>query len=386
MRTINFIIFFAIVLAVYGSVNYYIFIRGWQSIPSGSWLRAYYIPVFLFVSLSFIAGRIIENFWVSKPCELLVWVGSFWLGAMLYFFLIVLFLDIIRFTNFIIPFYPEFITVNYEKTKGIIALISIVAVSTIIVTGYINALNPRVKSLELDINKSAGERESLNIVFASDIHLGTIVDRKRFDKIAEMINSLKPDIILLPGDIVDEDIKPVIRDNIGESLKSLKAPLGVYACNGNHEHIGGVEKADSYLRDHDIVVLRDSVIKINDEFYLAGREDRDARRFSGNGRKSIEELLNNIDKNYPVILMDHQPFALEQASSNGIDLQISGHTHNGQLWPLNYITNAVYELSWGYIRKNNTHFYVSSGIGTWGPPMRSGNRPEIVDLKLNFRE
>lgn len=385
MRTINFLIFFSVVLLVYGSVNYYIFIRGWQSIPSGSWLRIYYIPVFLFFSLSFFAGRILENYWISKPSEVLVWVGSFWLGAMLYFFLIVVLLDIIRLLNHIIPIYPHFIAAYYEKTKAVVALASLALVIAILTAGYFNAINPRIKRLNLDIEKSANGRSSLNLVFASDIHLGTIVGRKRFDRIADKINSLKPDVILLPGDIVDEDLKPVVKENIGESLRRLKAPLGVYACNGNHEEIGGVEEADKYLTDHGITVLRDSAIKVNDEFYLIGREDRDARRFSGIERKPLENLVRNIDRNFPIILMDHQPFNLERAESNGIDLQISGHTHNGQLWPLDYITDAVYEISWGYKKKGNTHIYVSSGVGTWGPPVRSGNRPEIVNLKIIFR-
>ncbi|UCE65564.1 MAG: metallophosphoesterase [Candidatus Zixiibacteriota bacterium] len=384
MKTLNFVIFFSIVLAIYGSVNYYIFIRGWQSIPAGSSLRAYYLPLFLFVSLSYIAGRILENIWLSELSDILVWIGSFWLAAMLYFFLIILLLDIVRLINHFIPIYPEFIRLNYIKVKGIAGLVSVVTVFAVVPGGYINALNPKISRLNLTIDKSVVSRSSLNIVFASDIHLGTIVGRQRFDRIVGKINELKPDIVLLPGDIVDEDLKPVIRENIGESLRKLKAPLGVYACTGNHEHIGGVEEAYKYLTEHDIVVLRDSVIKVNDEFYLIGREDRDARRFSGIGRKTLEELMVKVDKESPIILMDHQPFKLEEASSNQIDLQISGHTHSGQLWPFNYLTNAIYEVSRGYKKKDNTHVYVSSGVGTWGPPVRTGGRPEIVNIKLNF--
>ncbi|UCC79459.1 MAG: metallophosphoesterase [Candidatus Zixiibacteriota bacterium] len=380
----NFLIFFSIVLAVYGSVNYYIFIRGWQSIPAGSSLRAYYLPLFLFVALSYIAGRIIENIWFSKFSVILVWIGSFWLAAMLYFFLIILLLDIIRLINHFIPIYPEIVRSNYSGVKQISALVSILAVLIVVIAGYINALNPKVSKLSLDINKAANERSSLNIVFASDIHLGTIVGRHRFNRIVEKINALNPDIVLLPGDIVDEDLKPVLRENIGESLKKIEAPLGVYACTGNHEHIGGVEEACKYLTENNIMVLRDSVIRVNDQFYLIGREDRDGGRFSGRGRMSLEDLMQGVDTEYPVILMDHQPQKLEEASSNRADLQISGHTHNGQLWPFNYLTDALYEISWGYKKKGNTHIYVSSGVGTWGPPVRTGSRPEIVNIKLNF--
>lgn len=384
MKTLNFVIFFSIVFAVYGSVNYYIFIRGWQSLPVGSTLRSIYLPLFIFVALSFIAGRILENFWLSKVSDLLVWIGSFWLAAMVYFLFIVIVLDIVRLINHFLPFYPEIIRANYSGAKQVAALASLISVAIVVIAGYINALNPGVSELSLNIDKAANGRQSLNMVFASDIHLGTIVGRQRFDRVVAKINALNPDIVLLPGDIVDEDLKPVIRENIGESLRNIKAPLGVYASTGNHEHIGGVEEAFKYLTEHDIVMLRDSVTKVNDEFYLVGREDRDGKRFSGIERRSLEDLMRDVDLNYPVILMDHQPIGLDDAVSNKVDLQISGHTHNGQLWPFNYITGAIYEVSRGYKKKGDTHFYVSSGVGTWGPPVRTGNRPEIVNIRLNF--
>ena len=96
----------------------------------------------------------------------------------------------------------------------------------------------------------------------------------------------------------------------------------------------------------------------------------------------MEELVAPLDKSKPIILMDHTPFHLEEAEQNGIDFQLSGHTHHAQLWPWSYITKAVYEVSWGYKKKGNTHVYVSCGAGTWGPPIRIGNTPEILDIRL----
>jgi hypothetical protein len=222
------------------------------------------------------------------------------------------------------------------------------------------------------------------MVVASDIHLGTIIGRKRFDRIVSRINELNPDMILLPGDIVDEDLTPVINQNLGESLKNLKSKFGVFAVTGNHEYIGGVEKACRYLADHGVEVLRDSAVKVNDCVYVVGREDRSIDRFTGKPRMPLSELMARVDKEYPVLLMDHQPFHLEEGANNGVDLQLSGHTHHGQLWPGNLISEKVYELSWGYKRKNGTQVYVSCGVGTWGPPVRLGNRPEIVNIHLRF--
>lgn len=189
---------------------------------------------------------------------------------------------------------------------------------------------------------------------------------------------------MLPGDVVDEDIKPVIKQNLGEILKKLKSVYGTYAVTGNHEYIGGAEQACKYLTEHEITLIRDDYIKIADSFYIIGREDRAIKWFTGKTRKTLREIMHGADKNLPLILMDHQPLGLEEARENDIDLQLSGHTHHGQLWPFNFITNKVYSLSYGYIKKGNTHYYVSCGAGTWGPPVRTGNKPEIIDLTVNF--
>lgn len=225
----------------------------------------------------------------------------------------------------------------------------------------------------------------VNLAIVSDIHLGTIVGSSRFNRIVDRINQLNPDIVILPGDIVDEDLGPVIRQDLGETLKNIKSAFGVIAVTGNHEYIGGVEKACRYLTDHNVRVLRDTVLRVNDDFYIIGREDRSIKGFTGKQRKPLEELMAQVDKSYPIILLDHQPLNLSQAVVNGADLQISGHTHHGQIWPLTYITDMIYEVSYGYKRKGNTQIYVSSGAGTWGPPIRIGTIPEIVNIKLSFQ-
>jgi len=204
-------------------------------------------------------------------------------------------------------------------------------------------------------------------------------------QIVDRINSLKPDIILLPGDVVDEDIAPVIKQNCGEYLRLLQAKYGVFAVTGNHEYIGGVEPAVKYLEEHGVNVLRDRSMLIDNSFYIAGREDRASRGFAGIVRKPLGTILAGINNELPVILMDHQPAKLNEAEENGIDLQLSGHTHHGQLWPFNFITKKIYEVSMGYKKKGRTHYYVSCGVGTWGPPIRTGNHPEIIEITLGFK-
>ena len=384
MKTTNLIIFFSIVFAIFALINFYIFIRGWQALPQGSAIRKIYLILFLIAFLSFIGGRILERYYYSAFSDILIWIGSFWFAAILYFFLIVIFLDVLRTINTSTPLYPSFATFDYARTKQIVLFLSVLIVSVILVYGFYNAKNPKIQKLEFSIPKNSGELKELNIVMISDMHLGTIISNSRLTNIIDKANSLNPDIVLLAGDIVDEDLGPVIRNNLGETLKNFKSKYGTYGITGNHEYIGGVEEACEYLNAHGVNMLRDSSVKIDNAFYIIGREDRDINRFAGKKRKSLEELVRQTDKNCPLILMNHQPFDLDESVKNDIDLQLSGHTHHGQLFPLNFITSMVFELSTGYLKKGQTHFYVSTGAGTWGPPVRIGNTPEIVNIKLKF--
>ena len=384
MNRLNFILFFSIFFLLYGLINFYVFLRGWQAIPTDSHLRVPYAAVFWILALSFIAGRFLERIAFTPFSTAVVWIGSFWFAAFAYFTLAALLIDIMRLTNYVAPFFPSFVTENIARTKAVLALSVFSVVVLAIVIGYFNARSPRVKILQVHIPKQVDSVRTLDVAVASDIHLGTIIGRERLNSIVEKINNLHADLVLFPGDIVDEDLAPVVNQNLGETLRTIKAKYGVYAITGNHEYIGGVEEACKYLMDHGIRVLRDETINVNGSIVLVGREDRSISQFSGKKRKPLAELMTGVDKRYPIILMDHQPFGLHEAVEQGVDLQLSGHTHHGQLWPFNAITNAIYELSWGYKKMDQTHFYVSSGVGTWGPPVRLGNTPEIIHLKLTF--
>ena len=384
MRVSPFLIFFSIVLTIYGFLNYYIFRHAIHAFPSPSRYSGLFTTLFIFVVLSYPVGRILERVWQSWLSDLFTWVGVFWLAAMLYFFLIVLVVDIISLIGWIIPSLPAFLIHPTAELKAIYLYASMGLVGLTLILGHINALNPRIRNIEIQTGKKAVGQKEVTIVMASDIHLGTIIGPRRVEKLVNTINSLKPDIVLLAGDVVDEDLKPVIRQNLGESLRKISAPLGVYGIMGNHEYIGGAEAAAKYLQEHGIIMLRDKVVNIKGMFYLAGREDRSSNSFAGRKRLTLDSLLSGLDRSRPIVLMDHQPFKLEEAEKQHVTLQLSGHTHNGQLWPLNYIIDAIYELGMGYKKIGDTHFYVSPGYGSWGPPVRTGHRPEIALIKLKF--
>jgi predicted MPP superfamily phosphohydrolase len=378
------IIFFGIFFTVTGLISLYIYIRGLQSIPQDSRLRNPYTVIFWIVVFSFMGSWFLENILPVVLADLLVWVGGFWMGAMLYFLLAVVFLDVLRLINHFLPFFPKMVIENYAQAKYITSACILGLVGILLLGGHINSVMPRVKKLDLPIAKKGQKIKNLNIVAVSDIHMGTIVGRDRVNNIVNRINSLHPDLVLLLGDILDQDVTPVFRRNLGEALRNIESLYGVYAVTGNHEHIAGVAQACNYLAEHDIVVLRDQVVKVADSLYLIGREDLSSGRFGAARRKNLGELMAEVDRSYPVILMDHQPSELTQVSLQGIDLQLSGHTHGGQIWPLNYIVNSIYELAWGYRKIGDTHFYVTNGVGTWGPPIRIGSRPEIVQINLKL--
>ena len=383
MRLIQFIIFFGLVLTLHLLVNYYIFIRGLRTFEQGSLLRQLYTLGFWTLAASFFVGRALERVYLSHLSDLFTWAGSFWLAAMLYLFLAVFVIDLLRLLNLAVPVlawtkntfiqtHPHYLTIG-------IAL----GVFLLVLGGHINAIFPRVNRVSIAHN-TRPDADTLRIVLATDIHLGTIVGPNRVRRMVNRINAQQPDLVLLAGDIVDEDLAPVIRQNLGQILGSIDAPLGVIGSTGNHEYIGGADEATAYLTQHNIIMLRDTAMAINDKLWVIGRNDIESNRFVGELRKPLSEIVQQIPEGAFTIVLDHQPRAYNEAMQNGVNLILSGHTHHGQLWPLNYITSAMFPLSWGYKQFGAMHAYVSSGVGSWGPPVRIGNVPEIVVIELKY--
>ncbi len=384
MNTTRFVIFFGTVISILTAVNFYIFIRGWNTLPRVGAVRTAYAVLFVLVSFSYIAGRVLERVSVCRASAALIWIGSFWLAFMLYFFLLCVASDLVRLADRLVHFLPGDGTPAGRALGIAMPVAAVASVCVIVVAGYINACSPVRRTYDLTIPKGAGGMKKLTIAYVSDIHLGTIIKNSRLQRMIEMIRGIDPDLVLLGGDIVDEDIAPVIEYNMGEQLKTISSRMGVYAVTGNHEYIGGVEKACRYLEEHGITVLRDRAITIGGVINLAGREDNSMRGFSGRTRKNLGAVLDGLDPAKPLILMDHQPLNPRGAAEAGVDLQLSGHTHAGQLWPISFITGRIFEVARGYRRMGNMHLLVSNGYGSWGPPVRVGNRPEVVELRITF--
>jgi len=377
----TYMIFFVVVFAVNLIVNVYIFSRTRAVFPAGNagwWVSA---VLFWLVAFAYMIGRIIERTGYMAIAEPFVKLGSWWLGAMVYLTLLFLLADFFRGLNGILGV-TDTLRFNWASGKGKTGVFLVYSLTALIVLwGWFNAKIPTIRTVSFQINKPIpGGKQK--VVLISDIHLGMMISNGRLDKMVDIVNRENADLILLAGDVFDEDLGPVIENNMGDLLKNLQAKQGVFAVLGNHEFYGSATEAHEYLENHNITVLRDSFVLLPNGIAVAGREDITAQQMYGNPRKSLNDLLAGIAPETPVFLLDHQPYQLAKVAEHNVDIQVSGHTHNGQMWPFNYITSAMFEISKGYGKINNTHFYVSSGYGTWGPPIRTNSRSEIVVMEI----
>lgn len=214
------------------------------------------------------------------------------------------------------------------------------------------------------------------IVMASDLHLGYHNTRKTLAKWVDMINAERPDLILIAGDIIDISVRPLMDEDMAAEFRRLKAP--VYACLGNHEYYAREVKARQFYQEAGIRLLQDSCAA-EGALCIIGRDDR-----TNSHRKALGKLMQQADKSKFTILLDHQPYHLEQAEKAGIDFQLSGHTHEGQVWPISLGTHYIYECDWGEHRRGSTRYYISSGLGIWGGKYRIGTQSEYVVLNLRM--
>jgi predicted MPP superfamily phosphohydrolase len=383
MKFPHFVFFFAVILLIYASVNLYLLRRTGQALEGLSAVRAPVLWTLFFLVLAFPAGRLAEYFFHNGISGALVVTGSLYLGVMFYAVLLAAFVDLLRLGNHFFRYFPASVAAHPSAAAHWTWAIASFCVLIITAIGHYNAVHPHYKNYDLTITKKANGLKELNIVAVSDMHLGTVVGTAQLNRIIGLVRGAKPDLVLFVGDIFDIDVSESVERNTAAVLKNLQATYGVFAVTGNHEYYAGVDKAVSYLERAGVTVLQDSAVRVAGAFYLIGRKDLAAERM-GKGRATLDQLLVNVDRGLPLILMDHQPFHLEAAQRCGIDLQLSGHTHYAQLFPLNLFYGRIYELPWGILRKGNSTIIVSCGAGTWGPPVRTSAVPEVVRIRVTF--
>lgn len=371
MKLSFFIIIFSLFLGLFALV----FFKGMHLLPAKPLIRWVFGASYILLFIALFAGVYFEHRLGIGFAKILTFTTYTFLLVVIYMSLSFLVTDLIQLANKVFHFAPAGLLVF----RQVFALGSLVLIAIALFIGSYKFNHPAVVHLDLTVEHPV-QHKSLKIVAASDIHLGTSIDKKRLHQYVQLINAQKPDIILLAGDITDRSFGPVLEQKMEEELSQLQAPLGVYAITGNHEFYSGVhEEIANYLRTAGITVLHDSTALVGNSFYLIGRDDRTNPK-----RKALAELVKNLRTDLPRILLDHQPYDLQQAVDNDIDLQISGHTHEGQFFPGNLVVKRIFEVAHGYKKKGKTHIYVSSGLGIWGPLYRIGTQSEIVDIHLNY--
>jgi len=375
------LVFFSIVIVIYSLANIYLYYKGLNAIPFLKNNRFIYAVSFFLLAALFIAAKVLESKHSSVITDIFNIIGGFWLAFMLYGFLLFLLSDIVLLLLKIPGIVNAGNILQFRKWSFVI---TVSLSSLLILGGFFNAIIPVTREYNININKPAGSVKSLRIAAVSDIHLGSIIRKRSLKKLSVMIKDMKPDIVLLLGDIVDGEIGPVLRGDLLQYFTWPECTDGLYAITGNHEFIGGANRTIPYIESKGIRVLKDEMVTLQGGIQLIGRIDRDSFRFYRKQRMPLSDLMLHADTAKPIIMLDHQPFHLDETAKYGVDLQLSGHTHNGQMWPLNYVTRMIYELSYGYMKKGNTNFIVSSGYGLWGPRVRSGSRSEVLLINLTF--
>ncbi|WP_172195714.1 metallophosphoesterase [Saccharibacillus qingshengii] len=301
------------------------------------------------------------------------WAAGIWL---IFAYLMVLVLPL---TNLTVVLLRIFTRIDRRKLTRSVSAAALALTVLLGAFGVFSAYSPVVLTYDVKIAKPALDgRKSMKIVMAADMHFGALSGPGHAKRMVRLINEQSPDLVLFPGDLVDDDIVQYVKQGIPEILKGIQAP--VYASLGNHDRLeaGDTELIDT-LEESGMTLMYDEVISENLPVTLIGRKDR-----TDPSRLSVAKLASQADPASPLVLLDHQPYELELAAEAGIDLEVSGHTHRGQIFPANFITNRIYENDWGYLRKGNMDSIVTSGYGFWGLPMRMGTRSELTVINVAF--
>ncbi|WP_189023173.1 metallophosphoesterase [Paenibacillus albidus] len=337
-------------------------------------LSAVFWPVFLLIAFAYMIGMLPWPQAVKPVGRFFKVLGSYYLACMEFAVIVLPLTDLLYWVLGLTGVDRTLFTAE----AGAALTFLLVA---FLVWGSRNAWSTIVRTHRLPVEKKSSTSAALTVAVASDLHLGNIVGNRHLRKMVAEINSMEPDVILLAGDVLDDSIEPFVRNRMSEQLKLLKARYGVYAVLGNHEYYGGsIKEYTELMAGIGIKVLQDEVVEAAGT-YIVGRKDKTAEAMEG-GRLSVAALLEGLDLSRPVLMMDHQPTGFGAAAQAGVDVLLSGHTHRGQIAPNHWITKRLFELDWGYLRKENLHVVVSSGYGTWGPPIRLASRSELIKLEV----
>lgn len=367
---------FIVPILIFLVLTIYITIRGSQVLRSFLVFRWVYVVGILLMATLFIVSFVWGAKFPQAIAKPLTLTGYSYLILSLYLLVSFVLVDLVRILNYFAHFWQPHTMASIRLYTFIASTIVIAVVMAI---GNYKFKHPEIVHLKIEAANSH-QGKLLRIVALSDIHLGVTIDKKNLQKYVDLINQQNPDIVIIAGDISDREVEPLIKQNMDEEFRQIKAPFGVYAISGNHEYfVKDSKSTERFLEKAGVTYLRDKACLVDSSFYIIGRDDRVNKR-----RAPLSELVKDLEDGIPRILLDHQPFNLEKAEQNSVDLQLSGHTHGGQFFPINLIVNSMYEKGHGYHERGNTKYYVSSGLGIWGPQYRIGSQSELVVIDWKY--
>lgn len=356
------------------------------------------IKYIVIITYIFFASSFITGFFL--PYKKIKIIGNYFLGVIQYIVLIVVLADLIRILL------KKTKIVNEKILSSKITFIisgSICILLTILLSTYGVIHSKKIVYTDYNVNiDKITNIDNLKISLVSDIHLGYNTHLSHIKKMVDMINNSNSDLVLIAGDIFDNNYEAIGNDeDIINELKRIKSKYGVYAVYGNHDIdekiLAGFTfnwdksealidpRMEEFLSKSNIKTLRDETILIDDSFYLIGRLDYHKYGIKINERKTIEELIKDIDIDKPIIVLDHEPYELNELSNNNVDLDLSGHTHNGQMFPSNILIKVIWDNPYGLLKVGNMTSIVTSGIGVYGPNMRVLTTAEVVNINVNFK-
>ncbi|HLO60625.1 MAG TPA: metallophosphoesterase [Bacteroidales bacterium] len=368
---------FLFLLVFFILLNIYLFNRGWQAMPDNRVVHTVYTLLYIFTSTAIFFAIFAGNRLPVATGRIFELVGGYWMILFVFTLSGALLGDILRILNHYFGIFPDWVTRHYAQAKLIYFFAVLTVLAFISVMGYYRFSHPKITKMNLTVNHGKVLTHDMNIIAVSDIHLGNLIRKKQLGKWVNLINKQDPDVILIVGDLFDHNIHAVELQHMNDDLLKLKATYGVFGIPGNHDYYAGIDKAIQYMKSSGIKVLRDTSVVIDKQLILIGRDD-----LTNRNRKPLNAIINGSPDTLPKIVLDHQPSGFAESEENGIDVHISGHTHNGQLFPFNKVVSRIYKLGYGYLKSGNTHFYVSSGLGLWGAPIRLGTQSEIVNIVL----
>lgn len=392
----------AITLApVYILVNYYVvrwlikWVECCSEIFKKRLVRYLIVGIYIFFASSFIVGFFL-------PFRSIKIVGNYWLGVVQYILLFVIWFDLIRIILLKWKLINEKI-IHARKTFILVGILCFLVVGAFSTYGVIHAKKIVVNSYQVQIDKKVDKFSNLKVALVSDLHLGYNSSLSHVKKMVKLINESDPDVVVIAGDIFDNSYEAIYKpDKIIQEIKKIKTKYGVYAVYGNHDIdekiLAGFTfswkknknlndpRMTSFLEKANVKLLRDESLLIDDSFYLVGRIDYHKYGMEVEKRKTIEELVSSFDKSKPIILVDHEPYELEEIAKAGVDLDLSGHTHNGQMFPSNVFIKFIWKNPHGLLKVDNMYSAVTSGVGVYGPNMRVGTTAEVMVLDLSFKK